>query len=113
MSISAYIDHVAFRVNDLQWHIDFFDQVLGMKVLKTSTPGSPLKQVWLHGGIQLICTPGFTGNASGQLGHLGIKVHDLDATLLLAQSKGVTELPQGKNWFSLPEGICIELLQMG
>lgn len=107
----AYVEHVAVRVKDLQWHIHFFEQVFGMSIRKKSQPGDALTQVWLHGGIQLLYAPDFDSAAHGQLAHLGIMVNDMEKTLEKAYALGVKQLPQGKNWFALPEGICIEIMQ--
>lgn len=79
-----------------------------------SEPGAWPEQVWLDGGIQLIaCITDLTEHCSELLGHLGIKVNDLEDALDKAYAKGARELPQGRNWFSMPEGVCIELLQAG
>lgn len=111
MTVIAYVEHVAVRVKDLQWHIQFFEQVFGMSIRKKSQPGDALTQVWLYGGIQLIDVSGFKGTSDGQLAHLGIMVNDMEKTLEKAYALGVKELPQGKNWFALPEGICIEVME--
>ena len=50
-------------------------------------------------------TPDFgapPSNDAGWLAHLGIMVDDLEAALTLAQSRGVKQLPQGRNWLQLP-----------
>jgi hypothetical protein len=36
---------------------------------------------------------------------------DLEAALAAAQAFGVTELPQGRNWLRLPDGLAVELIQ--
>ena len=110
----SYVEHVAVRVRDIQWHIDFFHDVLGMDVREVDGPADAPRQVWTIGGMQLMSTPGFEAppsNDAGWLAHLGIMVEDLDAALLLAQDWGVKELPQGRNWLQLPDGLAIELIQ--
>ena len=111
MTTPSFVEHVAIRVKDLPWHIDFFADVFGMTVRQRSEPGAALEQVWLHGGVQLIACRDFEAEPNGQLGHLGIMTDDLESKLKKAYEKGVTELGQGRNWFSLPEGVCIEALQ--
>lgn len=47
----ASVDHVAIKVQDMRWYLDFFTEALGMRV--TDTDGDPRdpQQAWLIGGI--------------------------------------------------------------
>ncbi len=113
-SQKSYVEHVALRVKDIQWHIHFFYEVLGMDVREIDGPTDAPHQYWTLGGLQLMSTPGFTAPPSveaGWLAHLGIMVDDLEAALRDAQAWGVTPLPQGRNWLQLPDGLAIELIQ--
>ena len=108
--VASFLDHAAFYVRDMAWHISFFREVLGLEIRETAgDPGVP-EQVWFHGGVQLIADPGFRG-PEGRMGHLGFMVEDLEDTLDKAYARGVTELPQGRNWIRVPDGLCLELLQ--
>lgn len=110
----SFVEHVALRVNDIQWHIDFFYEVLGMDVREIDGPVEAPNQYWTLGGLQLMSTPGFVAppsNDAGWLAHLGIMVEDLDAALVEAQKWHVKALPQGRNWLQLPDGLAIELIQ--
>ena len=110
----SYVEHVAVRVRDIQWHIDFFRVVLGMEVREIDGPADAPRQYWTLGGVQLMATPGFDAppsNDAGWLAHLGIMVDDLEAALDAAQSWGVKALPQGRNWLQLPDGLAVELIQ--
>ena len=110
----SYVEHVAVRVKDIQWHINFFCEVLGMDVREIDGPTAAPRQYWTIGGMQLMSTPDFVAppsNDAGWLAHLGIMVDDLEAALVLAQSWGVKELPQGRNWLQLPDGLAVELIQ--
>ena len=110
----SYVEHVAVRVKDIQWHINFFYEVLGMDVREIDGPTDAPRQYWTIGGMQLMSTPDFVAppsNDAGWLAHLGIMVDDLEAALALAQSWGVKELPQGRNWLQLPDGLAVELMQ--
>lgn len=110
----SYVEHVAVRVNDIRWHIDFFYEVLGMEVREIDGPPEAPRQYWTIGGMQLMSTPGFEAppsNDAGWLAHLGIMVEDLDGALAAAQRRGVTALPQGRNWLQLPDGLALELIQ--
>lgn len=111
---SSYVEHVALRVKDIQWHIRFFYAVLGMQVREIDGPEDAPSQYWTVGGLQLISTPDFIAPATvdtGWLAHLGIMVQDLELALTEAQAWGVKELPQGRNWLQLPDGLAIELIQ--
>jgi catechol 2,3-dioxygenase-like lactoylglutathione lyase family enzyme len=105
----SYVEHVAIRVRDIDWHVRFFAAVLGMRVREVQG-GGETKQVWTIGGLQLKSDPGFAG-PEGRLAHLGIMVEDLDAALAEAAQWGVAELPQGRNWLALPDGLELELIQ--
>ncbi|MEY4882856.1 MAG: hypothetical protein RIS34_710 [Pseudomonadota bacterium] len=110
----SYVEHVAVRVKDIQWHINFFLEVLGMDVREIDGPTDAPNQYWTLGGMQLMSTPGFEAppsNDAGWLAHLGIMVEDLDAALAAAQRWGVKALPQGRNWLQLPDGLAVELIQ--
>lgn len=113
-SNTSYVEHVAVRVKDIQWHIKFFHEVLGMTVREIDGPADAPRQYWTIGGMQLMSTPNFEAapsNDAGWLGHLGIMVQDLELALREAQAWGVKELPQGRNWLQLPDGLAIELIQ--
>lgn len=106
----AYLEHAAIRVKDIHWHIKFFSEALGMPLRKMDGPEDDPKQVWTIGGIQLISDPGFSG-PEGRTAHLGIMVEDLDEAVEEVYLWGVTGMPQGRNWITLPDGLSIELMQ--
>ena len=106
----AYVEHVAVRVRDIRWHIRFFREALCMTVRDVDGDPAHPRQAWLSGGVQLIEDPAFAG-PEGRHAHLGIMTDDLEAALAAVHRWPVTELPQGRNWLTLPDGLCIELLQ--
>ena len=106
----AYLEHVAIRVKDIHWHIRFFDEVLGMTLRQVDGTLENPRQYWTLGGMQFISSPDFAG-PEGRLGHLGVMCEDLEAALAATQSFGVTEMPQGRNWLRLPDGLAVELMQ--
>ena len=113
-SNKAYVEHVAVRVKDIQWHIKFFYEVLGMDVREIEGPLHAPLQYWTVVGLQLVSTPDFEAppsNEVGWLAHLGIMVADLEGALVQAQQWGVQALPQGRNWLQLPDGLAVELIQ--
>ena len=110
----SYVEHVAVRVKDIHWHINFFDEALGMDVREIDGPTDAPHQYWSIGGMQLMSTPDFEAppsNEAGWLAHLGIMVDDLEQALAECHKFGVKALPQGRNWLQLPDGLAIELIQ--
>jgi catechol 2,3-dioxygenase-like lactoylglutathione lyase family enzyme len=106
----SYLEHTAVRVKDIQWHIRFFKEALGMSIRDVEGPEDNPKQVWTTGGVQLVSDPNFEG-PEGRVAHLGIMTEDLEAAIEEVYKWGVTGMPQGRNWFELPDGLCIELLE--
>ncbi len=107
----SYVEHVAIRVKDIDWHVRFFREALGMPVREVDGPQDDPRQVWTVGGVQLMADPDFAG-PEGRLAHFGVMTEDLEAALTEAYAwEGVTEMPQGRNWLALPDGLCVEILQ--
>ena len=106
----SYLEHVAVRVKDIDWHIRFFKDVLGMTVREETPTGQTPYQVWTIGGMQLMSDPDFN-SPEGCLMHLGIMTEDLEEALTEATKWGVKELPQGRHWIALPDGLQLELIQ--
>lgn len=109
-SKKSYVEHVAIRVRDIDWHLRFFREVLGMSVREAMGAENAPEKAWTIGGMQFNADPGFEG-PEGRLAHLGIMVEDLEAVLAEAQKWGVRELPMGRNWLALPDGLELELMQ--
>ena len=107
----AYIEHVAIQVKDIDWHVRFFAEVLGLGV-RAELPAQAQvgRQVWVLGGVQLISDPGFEG-PEARLAHLGIMVDDYDGVLERAAAFGARALLAGPNWLELPDGLNIEILR--
>lgn len=106
----SYVEHVAIWVKDIDWHIRFFHDVLGMTMREVDGPADAPKQFWTIGGMQFISAPDFAG-PEGRLAHLGIMVDDLEAALAEAQGWNVQQLAQGRNWLRLPDDLTLELIQ--
>ncbi|MGY6253169.1 VOC family protein [Paraburkholderia caledonica] len=106
----AYLEHVAIWVKDIQWHIGFFENVFGMTMREVDGTREEPRQYWTLGGLQFISAPQHEG-PEGRLAHLGVMCEDLEAALAAAQAFGVTEMPQGRNWLRLPDGLAVELIQ--
>jgi catechol 2,3-dioxygenase-like lactoylglutathione lyase family enzyme len=110
MAPKAYLEHVAIWVRDIHWHIRFFHDVLGMAMREVQGTEADPVQYWTLGGLQFIAKPDFAG-PEGRLGHLGIMCEDVEAAIAAAHTFGVTEMPQGRNWLRLPDGLAVELMQ--
>jgi len=106
----AYVEHVAIWVKDIQWHIRFFDEVLGMTLREVQGTLDSPSQYWTLGGMQFIARPDFA-EPEGRLGHIGVMCEDLEAAIVAAQPFGVTAMTQGRNWLRLPDGLALELIQ--
>jgi catechol 2,3-dioxygenase-like lactoylglutathione lyase family enzyme len=106
----SYQEHIAIRVKDIQWHIRFFREALGMTLRSVDGPEDHPKQVWTIGGLQLVSDPNFEG-PEGRVAHLGIMTEDVEAAIEEVNKWHLTQMPQGRNWFALPDGLIIELMQ--
>jgi len=106
----AYVEHVAIWVKDIRWHIRFFEDVLGMTMREVEGTLDAPRQYWTLGGLQFIHAPEHEG-PEGRLAHLGIMCEDLEAALAAAHRYGVSEMPNGRNWLRLPDGLALELIQ--
>jgi len=106
----SYLEHVALRVQDLQWYARFFEDAFGMIIRKTREKDGVVSQVWLNGGIQLIAATG-DGNEDGRMNHLGFMVENLENAVAAVKRYDAVEMPKGPNWFRLRDGLVIELIQ--
>lgn len=110
----SYVEHVAVRVKDIHWHINFFRAALGMEMREVDGDAASPNQYWAIGGIQLISDPDFAApptNDGGWLAHLGIMVEDLDEAIDACLEFGAQQLDKGPNWLQVPDGLAIELMQ--
>lgn len=106
----AYLDHAAIYVRDLTQHLAFFREVLGMEPVLVDGDAQAPRQVWVLGGVQFIRDAGFDA-PEGRLAHLGLACEDRKAAIAAAQAHGARPMAKGENWFLLPDGLCLELLQ--
>jgi len=107
---TSFLQHTAIYVKDIQWYVRFFTEALGMPVRNIQGDESDPKQVWTIGGMQFVAAKDFQG-PEGRMAHLGIVTEDLEAALEQVYQWGAIEQPQGHNWFALPDGLVIELMQ--
>lgn len=110
-SPKAFVEHVAIRVRDIGWHIEFFAKVFGMTVFLVDGEKAAPKQVWTVGGIQLIGDPTLK-EPVGCFGHIGVMAENAAAIIDAALAYGgVTHEARGRHWLILPDGIVVEVLQ--
>ncbi|TJY40957.1 VOC family protein [Cohnella pontilimi] len=121
------IEHVGVMVSSLERSIPFYENVIGLKHLETTThtngvirlaflafPGSPDTEVEL--------IEGYTGSLSdeGRVHHIAFNVDDIEAELARIRSldvsgldEEITTLPNGSRYFFFrgPDGESVEFFQ--
>lgn len=105
--MSSYIDHVGYRVADLDWYVAFFRDVFDMPLEKERTNPDGSREVWLTGGLQLRQEAGFEAS-DGRAHHLCLITDDLEDVRAKALAHGCSEMPK-HHWVKLPDGLQIEL----
>ena len=113
----ARLAHLALRVADLEWYVDFLQLVFDMEI--TETQGDDLArpaQVWL-GGFQLTRDTQIAPTKDTQperVWHVSIDVADCDATakkmLAYPNVRQWNDRPEQQYWLVLPDGLIIELV---
>lgn len=106
--MAAYLEHMALKVRDFDWHVSFFQEVFDMPV-RLFMGEAPNRKIWLHAGIQFNEDVNFN-NEEGRADHLGIMVEDVADIMEKAYARGAKPAPQGDNWFVLPSGITVEVI---
>lgn len=109
----GYVEHVALHVNDMQWHLRYFSEVLGMEPFRVQEKDGAVQQVWLHGGIQLTAKRDFvqSGPEGQGIAHFGMMVEDVRAAVDESLARGLRSVEGKVDWVRLPDGAMIELKQ--
>ena len=105
--MAAYLEHMAFKVNDLDWCVKFFQDVFDMPI-RLSLGKAPNRKIWLHAGIQLNEDLTFK-DKEGRCDHFALMVSNYDETLKKCIQYGCKTLDMGENWLQMPNGMIIEL----
>ncbi len=105
--MAAYLEHMAFKVNDLDWCIQFFNEVFGMPI-RLEMGEKPNRKVWLHAGIQLNEDMNFS-EKEGRCDHFALMTSEYETTLIQCKEWGCKTLEMGENWLQMPNGMIIEL----
>ena len=120
--ISQTIDHVSFRVSDLDAALHFYQEILGCKPVPR--PDIGIGGAWLQAGnvqIHLIVPPeGVTGLGNNPdrtiplANHTAFAVDDYEKTRDHLKEHGLevveTNVSQGQMWVSDPAGNIIEFI---
>lgn len=77
--MASYLEHMALKVSDIEWHVKFFEEVFDMPVRMTLGE-APNRKIWLHAGIQLNEETDFE-NVEGRADHLGIMTDNVEEVL--------------------------------
>lgn len=107
--MKAILDHAALNVRDIEWYINFFEEVFGMEEQKRQG-NMPYRKVWLDGGIQL-CECQVETSSAGPFDHICFVTEDIDSVVKAAKARGCIQVPFKPTWIILPNGIVIELKQ--
>ena len=98
-------------MRDIHWHIRFFHDVLGMTMREVQGTADEPRQYWTLGGMQFIAKPDFAGPE----GRLGAPRRDVrrpgGGARRRHRPSASREMPQGRNWLRLPDGLAVELIQ--
>jgi acyl dehydratase len=106
----SFVKHTSLRVKDLDWHIAFFRDVLGMPLCEVDDHAASSGKAWAVGGVHLIADPQFAGSQE-RLAHLVVMTENLDELLREASVRGIPNVPGKRHWLALPDGIVIEAMQ--
>lgn len=113
MTPKAHFDHVAYRVRDLSWYLDFFSRVMGLETTFEMPAQETIgRQVWI-GGMQLIESPDWNPAdfAAQRFTHIGYRTDDVGALLEEVYAEpGIAQFGDKHNWFCLPDGPVIEVV---
>jgi len=107
--MAAYLEHMAFKVRDFDWCVEFFQDVFDMPI-RLSLGEKPHRKIWLHAGIQLNEDTEFD-DENGRADHFSLMTDDFDAVLQKCLDHGCVQTEAGYNWLRMPNGMVIELNQ--
>lgn len=104
------LHHVCITTQEYEWYVRFFMEVFDMTI-ERAVNNAPERHLWFDQGIQ-INERSENEEAGNAVDHISIAVDDIHTTVSKALKKGCMPLPQGPQWFSLPNGIKMELKQL-
>lgn len=101
------LHHVAIAIRDFEKYKELFEK-LGMKI-KREVGEKPSRQLWFFEGIQL--KEVISLEKGTNVDHIALEIEDIAETVKIALSNGCKSDLRGNNWFVLPNGTVIELMQ--
>lgn len=103
------LHHVSIATNNFEQYKKLF-LMLGATI-KREIKKNTTKQLWFYEGIQLkeINSLKF---GTDDVDHIALGTKNVEKTIKIALENGCTLNLRGKNWFSLPNGIAIELMEI-
>lgn len=104
----AAIHHVAITVNEYEKYVALFES-LGMTIQKTRGE-APHRQLWFNEGIQL--NEVAEEERAGKIDHIALGTETVSDLLETAMSVGCSKIPEKERWFTLPDGIKVELMDL-
>lgn len=106
--MAGKLHHAAINSAKFEDTVRFFEEVFQMEVSRT-TGEAPERKLWFHQGIQ-VNEARSAESGAGQYDHIGIQVTDKAQTLEKAAAFGCTPVPGKPHWFTMPEGVVLELM---
>lgn len=105
--MKSRLHHVCIGVDDFDWYFKFFTKCLNMSVQREEGE-APNRNLWFDQGIQIFEIADAM-DAGTSVHHVAIGVEDVQRALKIALEHGCREVQGNPEWFSLPNGIKIEL----
>lgn len=105
--MKTHVHHIALNTQDFDWYVAFFCNVFEMTIQR-SDGEKPARRVWMEQGIQINETT-YSPECGTRYDHLGMYVEDVAEIMQRAAKYDCKPLPNGSHWFSLPDGVRIEL----
>lgn len=101
------LHHVAIAVEEFDQYVDLFVN-LGLRIQR-KTGEMPSRQLWFEEGIQLKESRGVKKGSN--IDHIALGTDNSADIISTAIENGCTLIKGKDNWFSLPNGVSIELME--
>lgn len=101
------LHHVAIAVNDFDKYVDLFVR-LGMNIQRI-TGEAPNRQLWFEEGIQL--KESCNDISTDGIDHIALGTDNRTDIFKAAIGSDCSSIKEKDNWFRLPNGISIELME--
>lgn len=101
------LHHVAISVNEFEKYVELFVN-LGMKIQRI-TGEMPNRQLWFEEGIQL--KEVLDEKHVGEIDHIALSTENAIDLVQIAFKNSCGSIIDKERWFSLPNGISIEIME--